>query len=56
VITEINHVPVGGMNDYRREMAKLRPGQDILFKVARRTDNDRVLTLFLAGAIPASAQ
>lgn len=56
VITEINHVPVGGMNDYRREMAKLHPGQDILFKVARRTDNDRVLTLFLAGAIPASAQ
>jgi serine protease Do len=56
VITEINHVPVGGMNDYRREMAKLHPGQDILFKVARRADNDRVLTLFLAGAIPASAQ
>jgi serine protease Do len=56
VITEINHVPVGGMNDYRREMAKLHPGQDILFKVARRADNDRVLTLFLAGAVPASAQ
>jgi serine protease Do len=56
VITEINHVPVGGMNDYRREMAKLHPGQDILFKVARRADNDRVLTLFLAGAIPASVQ
>jgi serine protease Do len=56
VITEINHVPVGGMNDYRREMAKLHPGQDILFKVARRADNDRVLTLFLAGAIPTSAQ
>jgi serine protease Do len=56
VITEINHVPVGGMNDYRREMAKLHPGQDILFKVARRADNDRVLTLFLAGAVPAAAQ
>jgi serine protease Do len=56
VITEINHVPVGGMNDYKREMAKLHAGQDVLFKVARRTDNDRVLTLFLAGAIPASAQ
>jgi len=56
VITEINHVPVGGMNDYRREMAKLHAGQDVLFRVARRTDSDRVLTLFLAGAIPASAQ
>jgi serine protease Do len=53
VITEINHVPVGGMNDYRREVAKLKPGQDVLYRVARRTDNDRVLTLFLAGAVPA---
>ena len=53
VITEMNHVPVGGMNDYRREAAKLKPGQDVLYRVARRTDNDRVLTLFLAGAVPA---
>ncbi len=53
VITEINHVPVGGMNDYRREVAKLKHGQDVLYRVARRTDNDRVLTLFLAGAVPA---
>jgi len=53
VITEINHVPVGGMNDYHREVAKLKPGQDVLYRVARRTDNDRVLTLFLAGAVPA---
>jgi serine protease Do len=53
VITEMNHVPVGGMNDYRREVAKLKPGQDVLYRVARRTDNDRVLTLFLAGAVPA---
>jgi hypothetical protein len=33
-------------------MAQLKPGQDVLFKVARHADNDRVLTLFLAGAIP----
>jgi len=24
----------------------------VLFKVARRSDSDRVLTLFLAGAVP----
>jgi len=34
-------------------VAKLKPGQDVLYRVARRTDNDRVLTLFLAGAVPA---
>jgi hypothetical protein len=33
-------------------MAKLHPGQDVLFKVARHSDSDRVLTLFLAGAVP----
>jgi len=53
VITEVNHVPINNLADYRREIAALKPRQDALFKVARRTDNDRVLTLFLAGAVPA---
>jgi serine protease Do len=53
VITEINHVPIANMAEYKAEMAKLHPGQDVLFKVARRGDADRVLTLFLAGAVPA---
>jgi serine protease Do len=56
VIIEINHVPVTGMVSYKAEMAKLRPGQDVLFKVARRGDADRILTLFLAGAVPATEQ
>jgi S1-C subfamily serine protease len=54
VITEINHAPISGISDYKNEMAKLKPGQDVLFKVARRGDADRVLTLFLAGAVPAA--
>jgi len=53
VITEVNHVPINSMVDYRREVAKLRPGQDVLFKVARRSDTDRILTTFLAGTVPA---
>jgi len=53
VITEINHAPINSLADYRREISTLKPHQDALFKVARRTDNDRVLTLFLAGAVPA---
>jgi len=52
VITEVNHVSVSAMGDYRREVAKLHPGQDVLFKVARRSDSDRILTTFLAGAVP----
>ncbi|MGA7856137.1 MAG: Do family serine endopeptidase [Candidatus Acidiferrales bacterium] len=54
VIVEINHVPVANMTDYKAQMAKLHPGDDVLFKVARRGDADRVLTLFLAGAVPAA--
>ena len=55
VITEINHTPINSLSDYRREMAKLKPGQDVLFKVAQsRGSNDRVLTLFLAGIVPAA--
>jgi S1-C subfamily serine protease len=55
VIIEINHTPINGLADYRREMAKLKPGQDVLFKVAPpRGTNDRVLTVFLAGVVPAS--
>jgi serine protease Do len=54
VITEVNHVPVASQADYRAQMAKLKPGEDVLFKVARRSDSDRVLTLFLAGAVPSA--
>jgi serine protease Do len=53
VILEVNHLPVTNLSDYRREMGKLKAGQDVLFKVARRADSERVLTLFLAGAVPA---
>lgn len=53
VILEVNHVNVASLSDYRREMGKLKAGQDVLFKVARRADSERVLTLFLAGAVPA---
>jgi serine protease Do len=54
VVTEINHAAISNISDYKNEMAKLKPGQDVLFKVARRGDADRVLTLFLAGAVPAA--
>jgi len=52
VIIEINHVPVRSLADYRAQMTKLQPGADALFRVARRSDADRTLTLFLAGTVP----
>jgi serine protease Do len=56
VIVEINHLPVNSMADYRAQMAKLKPGSDVLFRIARHSDADRVLTLFLAGTVPAKPQ
>jgi serine protease Do len=50
VIVEVNHVPVTSLADYKAQMAKLKPGDDVLFKIVRRQDT--VLTLFLAGAVP----
>jgi len=52
VIVEINHAAVNSLADYRTEMAKLKPGQDVLFKIARRSEADSVLSLFLAGSVP----
>ena len=52
VIVEINHVAVTSMADYRAQVAKLKPGDDVLFRVARHGDGDRVLKLYLAGAVP----
>jgi serine protease Do len=53
VIVEINHVPINSMSDYRAQMARLKAGNDVLFRIARHSDADRVLTLFLAGTVPA---
>lgn len=53
VIAEINREPINSVDDYRKAVAKLKPGQNVVFKVRRRQDSDRVLTLFLPGVVPA---
>jgi serine protease Do len=53
VITEVNHVAVTDSSGYRKEIAKLKPGEDVLFRVARRSDTDQVLAVYLAGETPA---
>jgi serine protease Do len=52
VIVEVNHVPVYTLADYKLEMSKIRSGQDVMFKVVRRYDQNQTLTLFLAGVMP----
>ncbi len=55
VITEINHEPITSLDDYRAAVAKLKPGANVVFKVLRRQD-DRILTVFLSGVVPADSE
>jgi serine protease Do len=56
VITEVNHTAVGSVAEYRRLVSALKTGQDVLFRVQRRTGNDQFDTVYLAGAVPAPEQ
>ena len=56
VITEINHEPITSLDDYKKSVAKLKPGQNVVFKVLRRGDNEHTLTVFLPGVVPADKQ
>jgi serine protease Do len=53
VIAEVNRQPVGSVAEYKSTIGKLKPGQNVVFKVLRRQDNDRILTVFLPGVVPA---
>jgi len=56
VIAEINHAGISTVADYRHATESLKPGQDILFKVIRHGDGTDLLTVLLAGAVPAPGQ
>jgi serine protease Do len=56
VIAEVNHVAVGSVAEYRRTVFGLKPGQDVLFKVLRRTGSNQFDTVYLAGVVPAPEQ
>jgi serine protease Do len=56
VIVEINRVPVASMEDYKSAVGKLKPGENVVFKVLRRSDNDHTLTVFLPGVVPADSK
>ncbi len=52
VISEVNRQPVSSVAEYKAAIGKLKPGQNVVFKVLRRQDNDRILTVFLPGVVP----
>jgi serine protease Do len=56
VIAEVNHTPVNSVADYRRAVTGLKPGQNVLFKVLRRSGGEQFDTVYLAGAVPAPEQ
>jgi serine protease Do len=56
VITEINREPINSLDDYKKAVAKLKPGTNVVFKVLRRGDADRTFTVFLPGVVPAENQ
>ena len=51
VIIEINHTPVLSLADYHTQMSRLKPGEDVLFRIARHSDNGSLM-LYLAGTVP----
>ena len=53
VIAEVNRQPVNSVAEYKAAIAKLKPAQNVVFKVLVRQDNNRVLTVFRSGVIPA---
>ncbi|HEX8837794.1 MAG TPA: Do family serine endopeptidase [Candidatus Acidoferrum sp.] len=56
VLTEINRQPINSVADYRAAVSKLKPGDDVVFKVLRRQDGDRMATVYLSGKVPLDNQ
>ena len=51
ILAEINQQPVRNFDDFRRIQRSIRSGQDVVFRVLRRT-GARYITLFRAGTLP----
>jgi serine protease Do len=53
VIIEINDQPIANLADYKRVMATLKPGQEVIFKVLSRSSAGQTTSLH-GGVVPAS--
>lgn len=56
VISEVNGQPVTSVDEYRKAIAKLKPGENVVFKVLRHSATDRIMTVFLPGVVPADGK
>jgi len=56
VISEVNGQSVTSVDEYRKAVAKLKVGENVVFKVLRRSPTDRVMTVFLPGVVPADGK
>jgi len=56
VISEVNGQSVTSVDEYRKAVAKLKAGDNVVFKVLRRSPTDRVMTVFLPGVVPAESK
>ena len=56
VITEVNGQSVTSIDEYRKAIAKLKTGDNVVFKIMRHGFNDRVMTVFLPGVVPAEGR
>lgn len=56
VIVEINRAPINNMEDYKRAISGLKPGQDVLFKVIHPDGTGMQYTVFRTGTIPQASK
>jgi serine protease Do len=56
VIAEVNGQSVTTVDDYRKAVSKLKPGDNVVFKVLRHSPTDRIMTVFLPGVVPSDGK
>jgi serine protease Do len=56
VIAEVNGQAVTTVDDYRKAVTNLKPGENVVFKVLRRSNTDRAMIVFLSGVVPAESK
>ena len=54
VIIEINELPINNLADFKRVIATLKPGQEVVFKVLRPSESGQQFTALLGGVVAAS--
>jgi len=55
VIAEVNRETVNSVEEYRKVVTKLKPGDNVVFKVLRKQD-DKLFTVYLPGVVPSDNQ